>query len=65
MMTLKSKIPLFAIFFECSFMIKFYILSNLLKPPGMQLRPCTFIMKLFKAEDLPQSDFFVFVYGAK
>ena len=29
--------------------------SNLLKPAGMMLRPATFIMKLYRAEDIPQS----------
>ena len=29
--------------------------SNLLKPPGLMLRPATFLLKLYKAEDFPRS----------
>ena len=30
--------------------------SNLLKPAGLMLRPATFLLKLYKAEDLPRSN---------
>lgn len=29
--------------------------SNLLKPAGIQLRPATFKMKIYRAEDIPRS----------
>lgn len=38
--------------------------SNLLKPAGMMLRPATFIMKVFRAEDLPRMDS-MFFHGIK
>ncbi|CAF0722705.1 unnamed protein product [Brachionus calyciflorus] len=30
--------------------------SNLLKPAGMDLRPATFVLKVFRAEDIPRMD---------
>ncbi|XP_074642408.1 myoferlin-like [Tubulanus polymorphus] len=30
--------------------------SNLLRPAGVQLRPATFVLRVFKAEDLPRMD---------
>ncbi|CAF1161705.1 unnamed protein product [Rotaria sp. Silwood1] len=38
--------------------------SNVLKPTGLMLRPATFILKLYKAEDLPQMDS-SFLHGVK
>lgn len=29
--------------------------SNLLKPPGIDLRPATFVLKVFRSEDIPRS----------
>ncbi|CAF3639300.1 unnamed protein product [Adineta steineri] len=38
--------------------------SNLLKPAGLMLRPATFILKVYKAEDLPRMDN-AFLHGVK
>ncbi|CAF5029105.1 unnamed protein product [Rotaria sp. Silwood1] len=38
--------------------------SNLLKPAGIMLRPATFILKVFKADDLPRMDS-AFLNGVK
>ena len=32
------------------------ISSNLLRPPGTTLRPATFLVKVYRAEDIPQMD---------
>lgn len=32
--------------------------SNLIQPPGMMLRPAVFDLRVFRAEDIPQSRFF-------
>jgi len=31
--------------------------SNLIQPPGMMLRPAVFDLRVFRAEDIPQSRF--------
>jgi hypothetical protein len=33
-----------------------YIYRNLLKPAGMMLRPATFLIKVYRAEDIPRSN---------
>ncbi|XP_062590633.1 dysferlin-like [Saccostrea cucullata] len=38
--------------------------SNLLRPAGVQLRPATFILKLYRAEDIPRMDS-AFMQGVK
>ncbi|CAF0920234.1 unnamed protein product [Rotaria sordida] len=38
--------------------------SNLLRPTGLMLRPATFVLKVYKAEDLPQMDS-SFLHGVK
>ena len=32
------------------------VCSNLLRPAGIQLRPATFTLKLYRAEDIPRSE---------
>ena len=32
--------------------------SNLIQPPGMMLRPAVFDLRVFRAEDIPQSRFY-------
>ena len=34
--------------------------SNLLHPSGVMLRPATFSLKVYKAEDIPQSKYYKF-----
>lgn len=36
--------------------------ANLLRPAGLSLRGATFTLKIFRAEDLPQSESVVFVW---
>ncbi|CAF4514045.1 unnamed protein product [Rotaria socialis] len=38
--------------------------SNLLKPAGLMLRPATFVLKVYKADDLPRMDS-AFLHGVK
>ena len=35
----------------------FPLASNLIQPPGMMLRPAVFDLRVFRAEDIPQSRF--------
>ena len=37
--------------------INIVFLRNLLRPAGVQLRPATFKLKLYRAEDIPRSEF--------
>ena len=43
----------------------FFFGSNLIQPPGMMLRPAFFSLKVFKAEDIPQSKFFSYTFLEK
>ena len=35
--------------------------SNLLRPAGVQLQPATYTVKIYKAEDVPKSKYFIFI----
>ena len=40
----------------------FFFDSNLIQPPGMMLRPAVFSLRVFRAEDIPQSKFLQFIF---
>ena len=46
--------------------IRLFFTSNLLQPSGVMLRPAIFSLKVYRAEDIPQSEnmFFILSHGS-
>ena len=47
--------------------ILLFLISNLLQPSGVMLRPAVFSLKVYRAEDIPQSEYirnFIFFFAA-
>ena len=55
---MKRAFDLYSLFERAKYKLQcFCFHSNLIQPPGMMLRPAVFDLRVFRAEDIPQSGF--------